>query len=203
MSNLSSSPVFLLPVKSCEIGKLCLIRSSPVDKEQARIAEIAQGNDEALVSLISDWKNPIYVYFLRSLSNSADADDLTQKFFHRVYKGAASYQPNGKVSSWLFTIARNLLIDEFKKRSRRPKESSLPDYPIADESVSRQIELKEILSYELTKLPENQRTALLLRVQQELSYREIAEIMQANETNVKTWIFRARSLLKKNINLDD
>jgi len=174
-----------------------------VDKEQARIAEIAQGNDEALVSLISDWKNPIYVYFLRSLSNSADADDLTQKFFHRVYKGAASYQPNGKVSSWLFTIARNLLIDEFKKRSRRPKESSLPDYPIADESDSRQIELKEILSHELTKLPENQRTALLLRVQQELSYREIAEIMQANETNVKTWIFRARSLLKKTINLDD
>jgi len=203
MSNLPSSPVFFLPVKSCEIGKLSIIRSSPVDKEQARIAEIAQGNDEALVSLISDWKNPIYVYFLRSLSNSADADDLTQKFFHRVYKGAASYQPNGKVSSWLFTIARNLLIDEFKKRSRRPKESSLPDYPIADESVSRQIELKEILSYELTKLPENQRTALLLRVQQELSYREIAEIMQANETNVKTWIFRARSLLKKNINLDD
>ena len=203
MFNLSSSPVFLLPVKSCEIGKLCLIRSSPVDKEQARIAEIAQGNDEALVSLISDWKNPIYVYFLRSLSNSADADDLTQKFFHRVYKGAGSYKPNGKVSSWLFTIARNLLIDEFKKRSRRPKESSLPDYPIADESDSRQIELKEILSHELTKLPENQRTALLLRVQQELSYREIAEIMQANETNVKTWIFRARSLLKKNINLDD
>jgi len=203
MSNLPSSPVFFLPVKSCEIGKLSIIRSSPVDKEQARIAEIAQGNDEALVSLISDWKNPIYVYFLRSLSNSADADDLTQKFFHRVYKGAASYQPNGKVSSWLFTIARNLLIDEFKKRSRRPKESSLPDYPITDESVSRQIELKEILSHELTKLPENQRTALLLRVQQELSYREIAEIMQANETNVKTWIFRARSLLKKNINLDD
>ena len=203
MSNLSSSPVFLLPVKSCEIGKLCLIRSSPVDKEQTRIAEIAQGNDEALVSLISDWKNPIYVYFLRSLSNSADADDLTQKFFHRVYKWADSYKPNGKVSSWLFTIARNLLIDEFKKRSRRPKESSLPDYPIADESVSRRIELKEILSHELTKLPENQRTALLLRVQQELSYREIAEIMQANETNVKTWIFRARSLLKKNINLDD
>jgi RNA polymerase sigma-70 factor (ECF subfamily) len=195
MSNLSSSPVYFLPVKSCEIGKLSIIRSSPVDKEQARIAEIAQGNDEALVSLISDWKNPIYVYFLRSLSNSADADDLTQKFFHRVYKGAASYQPN--------TIARNLLIDEFKKRSRRPKESSLPDYPIADESDSRQIELKEILSHELTKLPENQRTALLLRVQQELSYREIAEIMQANETNVKTWIFRARSLLKKNINLDD
>ena len=95
------------------------------------------------------------------------------------------------------------MIDEFKKRSRRPKESSLPDYPIADQSDSRQIELKEILSYELTKLPENQRTALLLRVQQELSYREIAEIMQANETNVKTWIFRARSLLKKNINLDD
>lgn len=203
MSNLSSSPGFLLPVKSCEIGKLSLTRSSPVDKEQARIAEIALGNDEALVSLISDWKNPIHVYFFRSLSNSADADDLTQKFFHRVYKGAGSYKPNGKVSSWLFTIARNLLIDEFKKRSRRPKESTLLEYQIADESRSSKEELHEILAHELNKLSENHRTALLLRVQQELNYREIAEIMQTNESNVKTWIFRARTVLRKSIKLHD
>ena len=203
MSNLLSSRGFLQPVQSCKIGKLSLTRSLSVDKEQARIAEIAQGSEEALISLISDWKNPIYVYFFRSLSNSADADDLTQKFFARVYKGAGRYKPKGKVSSWLFAIARNLLIDEFKKRSRRLKESRLSDHSIADESDARQLELREILTHELTKIPENQRTALLLRVQQELSYREIAEIMQANETNVKTWIFRARSLLKKNINLDD
>ena len=203
MSNLLSSPGFLLPVKSCETGKLSFIRSSPVDKEQTRIAEIARGNDEALASLISDWKKPMYSYFYRSLSNSADAEDLTQKLFHRIYRAAGSYQPKGKFSSWLFTIARNLLIDELKKKSRRPNESSLLEYQIADESRSSKEELHEILAHELNKLSENHRTALLLRVQQELSYREIAEIMQTNESNVKTWIFRARTVLRKSIKLHD
>lgn len=203
MSNLLSSPGFLLPVKSCETGKLSFIRSSPVDKEQTRIAEIAQGNGEALASLISDWKKPMYSYFYRSLSNSADAEDLTQKLFHRIYRAAGSYQPKGKFSSWLFTIARNLLIDELKKKSRRPNESTLLEYQIADESRSSKEELHEILAHELNKLSENHRTALLLRVQQELSYREIAEIMQTNESNVKTWIFRARTVLRKSIKLHD
>lgn len=201
MSNLLSSPGFLLPVKSCETGKLSYIRSSPVDKEQTRIAEIAQGNEDALKSLISDWKKPMYSYFYRSLSNSADAEDLTQKLFHRIYRAAGSYQPKGKFSSWLFTIARNLLIDELKKKSRRPNESTLLEYQIADESRSSKEELHEILAHELNKLSENHRTALLLRVQQELSYREIAEIMQTNESNVKTWIFRARTVLRKSIKL--
>ena len=64
---------------------------------------------------------------------------------------------------------------------------------------SSENEIEEILSREMSKLGENQRTALLLRVQQEWSYREIADIMETNEANVKTWIFRARSILKKAI----
>ena len=64
---------------------------------------------------------------------------------------------------------------------------------------SSENEIEEILSREMSKLGENQRTALLLRVQQEWSYREIADMMKTNEANVKTWIFRARSILKKAI----
>ena len=201
MSNFNSSPNLSLGMNEFGMKASHMITSSSVDKEQTRIAEIAQGNNDALVSLIADWKKPIYAYFYRSLSNSADAEDLTQKLFHRIYRAAGSYQPKGKFSSWLFTIARNLLIDELKKKSRRPNESTLLEYQIADESRSSKEELHEILAHELNKLSENHRTALLLRVQQELSYREIAEIMQTNESNVKTWIFRARTVLRKSIKL--
>ena len=91
------------------------------------------------------------------------------------------------------------MIDELKRRSRKPDEKILPEWELGGDSDCKSRELKEILSIEMSRLPENHRTALLMRVQQEWSYREIADMMNANESNVKTWIHRARSVLKKAI----
>ena len=168
-----------------------------MDRDIKLLKEIAKGDGEAFTEFIGKWKKPIYAFFLRSLFNHADAEDLTQSFFYRIFRAAGSFKPKAKVSTWLFTIARNLLIDHLKKCSRRPKEAMLPEFEIADEGNSNVDEWHEILSNELKKLPENHRTALLLRVQQEWSYQEIAEIMKTSDSNVKTWIYRARTVLKK------
>ena len=170
-----------------------------MDKGQKRIQQVAKGDSDALIHVITEWKGPIYSFFYRSLANHADSEDLTQKFFHRIYRAAGSYRPEAKISTWFFTIARNLLIDELKRRSRKPEQKILPEWELAGDSDCKSSELKEILSVEMSRLPENHRTALLMRVQQEWSYREIAEMMNANESNVKTWIHRARSVLKKAI----
>ena len=176
-------------VKFSEGSEISNSKIFRMDEELIKMKKIANGDEKALIDLIAEWKGSIFAFFFRSLSNHADAEDLTQKLFHRVYRAAGTYKPKAKVSTWIFTIARNLLIDELKRRSRRPQESILIEWDVEHVSGSYDQELKEILAREMCKLPENQRTALLFRVQQEWSYREIADMMKTNQTNVKTWIF--------------
>ena len=100
----------------------------------------------------------------------------------------------------LLIAFRHLLIDEIKKRNRRPQ-MVFDEHieKVGDGEDRRSEELTEILIRHLDSLPENHRTALLLRVQRELSYREIAEVMQTTEASVKTWIHRARLELRQSL----
>lgn len=201
MSRVLTHPIMSTLQKSIPLYINIEQETPPLDKDHQMLIQVAKGDEHALAEFIGVWKKPIFAFFLRSIFNNADAEDLTQTFFYRIFRAAGSYQPRAKVSTWLFTIARNLLIDELKKRSRKPKETVLPEWDIPDLGNSNISEWNEILAIELKKLPENHRTALLLRVQQEWSYREIAEMMNVSEANVKTWIYRARVSLKEAMKL--
>ena len=169
--------------------------------DQLLMKEVAEKCPVAMEKIITRWKDGLFRFFDRSLRNKADAEDLTQKVFIRVYQSASRYQPKAKFSTYLFTIARNLLIDEIKKLNRQ----QLSSY--SDELVQGQIvqptneaqEWNEILNFAMKEIPENYSTALLLRVQRELSYMEIADIMKVSESSVKTWIHRARTHLRKTL----
>jgi len=172
----------------------------PREREVFLMERIASGDQHAMEELIELWKMPMFRFFLRSLNHHEDAEDLTQGVFIRIYRSAERYLPHAKFSTWIFTIARNLLIDEIKKRKRRPQMVFGEHVERAGEvEVGRSAELSEILMKQLDAIPENHRTALLLRVQRELSYREIAEVMQSTEASVKTWIHRARLDLRKSL----
>ena len=169
-----------------------------VSEDHNLMSEIANGNQVAMKALINKWKNSLFRFFDRSLSNKADAEDLTQKVFIRIYKSASRYKPTAKFSTYLFTIARNLLIDELKKR-KKMQMFKLEDelVQICHEKKDNELhEWKELLDYELRGMNEYHRTALLLRVQKDLSYAEISSIMKVSEKRVKTWIYRARNSLK-------
>ena len=172
----------------------------PREREVPLMERIASGDQGAMEELIDLWKMPIFRFFLRSLNHHEDAEDLTQRVFIRIYRSSERYLPQAKFSTWIFTIARNLLIDEIKKRKRRPQ-MVFDEYieKVGDVDGERSAELTEILMKHLDTIPENHRTALLLRVQRELSYREIAEVMQTTEASVKTWIHRARLELRKSL----
>ena len=172
----------------------------PREKEVALMERIASDDQSAMEELLELWKMPIFRFFLRSLNHHEDAEDLTQRVFIRIYRSSERYLPQAKFSTWIFTIARNLLIDEIKKRKRRPQvvfDEHIEK--VGDGEGGRSEELTEILMKHLDTIPENHRTALLLRVQRELSYREIAEVMQTTEASVKTWIHRARLDLRKSL----
>jgi RNA polymerase sigma-70 factor (ECF subfamily) len=160
---------------------------------------VGTGDDEALATLIDRWKNPLINFFYRSLQSYEQSEDLAQMVYIRLYRAAPKYRPTAKFSTFLFHIARRLLINEYRRRTRKPLDTVDPkdlkaSYPGRTEL--NVIEIEEAFVRALDDLPENQKTAILLLKQQELSYQEIAEAMEATESAVKTWIFRARKHLK-------
>ena len=118
----------------------------------------------------------------------------------RVYSSAAEFQPRGKVSTWIFKIAYNLSLNEISRRKRlclfvdtEADKRMEPEEPNSFEGK----ELKEIVMDCIRRLPEKQKAALLLRVNEELSYSEIANILSTSVSSVESLIFRARGSLRK------
>ena len=91
-----------------------MVNNLELSTDQVLMKEIASGNQESMKRLVDKWKNVAFRFFNRSLKNEADAEDLTQQLFIKIYRSASSYKPKAKFSTFLFTVARNLLIDQIK-----------------------------------------------------------------------------------------
>lgn len=172
------------------------------DADAQLMLRVRAGDERALEELIERWKTPLINFFHRSLPSYEQAEDLAQLTFIRLYRAAEKYEPRAKFSTYLFYIARRLLINEFRRRQRKPLEATDPaDLHAVDPGDEERnlSEIEEAFQRALENLPERQRTAILLLKQQELSYAEIAEVMDATESAVKTWIFRARQTLKQEL----
>lgn len=163
---------------------------------------IAQGDQQAMRMLVHRWQGPLINFFYRSLHCEMTAEDLTQVVFVKICRSASRYRPDAKFSTFLFHIARRVLINEFRRQSRKPLDSvdssELTNHSAPDSALPL-MEIEEALESALATLPENQRTAILLLKQQGLSYEEIAQIMEAPTTSIKTWIHRARESLKEQL----
>ncbi len=171
------------------------------DEDAQLMLRVQKGDEVALKEIIERWQGPLINFFFRSINSVEQAQDLAQMTFIRVYRSAAVYRPTARFSTYLFHIGRRLLINEYRRRQRKPAEAFDPSdlQQVADPSVHEQgdlRELEEIFQQALEHLSEDQRTAILLLKQQELSYDEIAKIMGLPLSSVKTHIFRARQKLK-------
>ena len=139
---------------------------------------------------------------------------MAQNVLLQVYKSRQRYQPTAKFSTWLFTIARNLCLNEIRRRSRHPAESIEENQAENEDQPQRQYEDKKtdlpvdnVLHGELAgkieaaiaELPETQRTAILLCRQDELSYEEIAAILGCSLSATKSLIHRGRETLKEKL----
>lgn len=170
------------------------------DPDAQALMLVGQGDDAALRGLIERWQSPLINFFYRSTQSYEQSQDLAQQTFIRLYRASARYRPSAKFSTYLFQIARRLLINEYRRQVRKPLESMDPAQmggSVSGRGPLRLMELEEAFHVALGQLPENQQTALLLLKQQELSYEEIAEVMEASLSSVKTWIHRGRARLKE------
>ena len=171
------------------------------DEDAKWIARVAGGDDRALQHLFDKWKLPLLSFFYRSLGVHADAEDLTLEVFVRLHRAADGYRPTAKFSTYLFHIAQNLLRNEHRRRQRKPAQPAPPDLfdTVAAETTEasqRVAELEEMLQRGLARLPEKQRTALLLVHQQNMDYRSAAAALQTNENALRVLVHRARQQLK-------
>jgi RNA polymerase sigma factor (sigma-70 family) len=141
--------------------------------------------------------------FLESIvGRGMHAQDLAQESFLRLCQADLGDISNVEIRFWLFRVARNLALNEVKKSKTRTKVwNRLIEFFSKSEPSPEEVlvanEKQRIVRKLLERLPEHQRSALLLREQEEMNYREIALILNVSESKVKVDIFRARQALRK------
>jgi RNA polymerase sigma-70 factor, ECF subfamily len=147
-----------------------------------------------------------FVY--RYVGDRFTSEDLAQEVFLRIYGSAAEFEPRSKVSTWIFKIAYNLSVNEVLRRKRlcllsdTAEEVEGRGIELGAPGPFEENELRETLMGVIQGLPENQRAALLLRVNEELSYSEIGEVLSTSVSSVESLIFRARQNLRKMLHTD-
>ena len=145
------------------------------------------------VDLYSD---NVYRFILKNIRDEGRARDIVQDTYEKLWRNAESVNSE-KVKAYLFTTAYHTMIDIIRKEKRR---TSLEDHPVPEETHDRQYtDLSEVLNQAVSRLPEVQRTVILLRDYEGYSYQEIGEITLLSEAQVKVYIYRARVFLKSYI----
>ena len=188
--------------------------AEPLDPDAELMLRVKQGDAAAFERLVDKYKQPITNLLYRTVRDATEAEDLAQNVFLQVYKSADRYRVEAKFSTWLYTIARNLCLNEIRRRSRHPAESIEAAGESENDGPSRQFEDRrnvsapdQLLQDELAgkvqealnSLPENQRTAILLFQEKEMSYEEIAKILDCSLSATKSLIHRGRETLKQKL----
>ena len=201
------------------------IRLSPINRdlrmhqEQERIEKIIAGDMRAFQALVEDYQRLVCHVVFRMVHNEEDREEICQDVFVKVYQNLSKFEQKSKLSTWIGRIAYNTCINYLKKKkvplyedlapaesgesgSSPNKESYLDRVPggakLADETVSDK-EMYKFLHEEIAQLPVQYRAILTLYHMDDLSYQEIGEIMSLPDGTVKSYLFRARKLLKERI----
>lgn len=168
------------------------------------------GDLKAFEQLVELHQHAVVGTVAKMLGNTHDAEDIAQQVFVRVWKSAARYEPNAKFTTWLFTITRNLVFNEVRRRQRKPAVSldqreeelhaaSPVDGALRPDETTLQRELEDAVDAAIQELPEKQRLAVVLRRYEDMPYEEIAVILELSLSAVKSLLFRARAQLKESL----
>ena len=193
-----------------------MTNSPPDDQVDENAIDVAlmtragSGNHAAFEELIERHQHAVVGTVAKMLGNASDAEDIAQQVFVRLWKSAGRYKPTAKFTTYLFTITRNLVFNETRKRQRR-KEHSLDEQEddwhqqIPEDGHSQpddqllQAELQQAVDKAIADLPEKQRLAVVLRRYERMPYEEIATVLELSVSAVKSQLFRARTALRESL----
>jgi RNA polymerase sigma-70 factor (ECF subfamily) len=180
--------------------------------DEELLADFQQGDAGAFERLLARHRAPLYTFLVRMLGDREKAEDLAQETFLRIVKGAQAWEQRSRFQSWMYAIARNLCADR-ARRDRFRRTESIDTEPVegaggtildgvADpgplpDQAAESERLRPLLKAALLSLPPDQREVFILREQAGLPFREIAEMVGANENTVKSRMRYALDGLRK------
>lgn len=174
------------------------------DEEQVWLEQARQGDKSAFGRLIEAYQGPVYNLAYRMLGNRGEAEEAAQEAFIRAYTRLDTYDPSRKFSTWMLSITSNYCIDLLRKRRALllSLDQPLPPHPalMSDreenpEAQASDTEREQMVQALLEHLPEDYRQAVVLRYWYDLSYEEIADVMDTTISAIKSRLFRARRQL--------
>ncbi len=185
-------------------------------EESAVIAELKAGSEDAYAWLIGEFHQPIYGLIYRLVNDPSDAADTTQEVFLKVFRGMKHFHGESSLKTWIYRIALHEASNRrrwwFRHKAQEtpidPIEGGEIEYPMETrlvdpgESPFEQFahgEVQTVVAEALTHVPEPYRTSLILRDLEEMSYDEIAEVLQISLGTVKSRITRGRDALRKRL----
>lgn len=181
----------------------------PRDDDDVRLVElmfrVRDGDEAAFREIVEATEDRLYGTIAKMLGGAEGAEDLAQKVYLRIWQARGRYERHSKFSTWMFSIMHRLVLNERRGRARRsavfytpgadetPRDPVARDLPSGDASAA---ELAAAIDKALADLPEDQRTAMILRRYDEMPYEEIATVLETTVPAVKSLLFRARETLK-------
>ena len=175
------------------------------------ICAYQNGEAEAFVMLVRKYERPLFTFLLRLVGNRQSAEDLFQDTFLRVLRALPKYQEGGRFSGWLFGIANNLAVDLLRRQRVQRRylfddEKALAaaiDYQSVADAEVESTELRRLVEGALQQLPEKQRQVFLLRQHGDLSFKEIAELLDEPINTVLSHMHYAVTKLRQQLRCAD
>lgn len=179
--------------------------------DEELVARATAGDLDSFNQLVGRWERPIYALAYRTLGREEDARDVVQEAFLRAFRGLKGFKGEAKFSSWLYRITLNLCRDWIRRERRTPivqvpegtdpidlADTQASPTESVEELVSRR-ELSSAVAAAMAELPEEQRTAILLKEYHGLTFQEIADTLHCPLSTVKTRLYQGLSVLRRRL----
>lgn len=174
-----------------------------MEEELQWIQDVLAGDKQAYAHIINKYKNPLYATILRMTKNPQDAQDFVQEAFIKVYERLDQYKETGSFSSWLYRVAINHCLDQFRKKYYQTTSEPVDEERIVNSQHPELVFLKKEKSRQLERLiatlPEDERLIILLRYVNELSYDEISQLADVSVSTVRNKLHRAKKKMRATV----
>jgi RNA polymerase sigma-70 factor, ECF subfamily len=179
--------------------------------DEELVTRATAGDLESFNQLVLRWERPIYALAYRTLGREEDARDVVQEAFLRAFRGLRGFKGEAKFSSWLYRITLNLCRDWIRRERRAPliqvpegvdavdlaDDQAAPVDSVEDLVARREMSLA--VSRAMAELPEEQRTAIMLKEYHGLTFQEIADLLECPLSTVKTRLYQGLSVLRRRL----